>query len=112
MSREAGRACVITIKKRREMVGKSWMSPVRLVVELRLRHDDYVCGRKHKRIIAELRLRDRSVKRRRAGTIVNAVPFLIEQIGLPDQYFGPTRSRTRPRGPAARRRVPRREVTG
>jgi hypothetical protein len=41
MSREAGRACVITIKKRREMVGKSWMSPVRLVVELRLRHDDH-----------------------------------------------------------------------
>jgi len=38
MSREAGRAlAVITIKKRREMAwqGKSWMSAVRLVVELR-----------------------------------------------------------------------------
>jgi len=33
-------SCVITIKKRREMASKSWMSPVRLVVELRLRNDD------------------------------------------------------------------------
>jgi hypothetical protein len=39
------------------------MSPVRLVVELRLRHDDYDCWKIHKRIIAELRLRDRSVER-------------------------------------------------
>jgi hypothetical protein len=31
---------VITIKKRREMAGKFWMSPVRLVVELRLRYGD------------------------------------------------------------------------
>jgi hypothetical protein len=54
---------VITIKKRREMAGKSWMSPVRLVVELRLRNDDYDCWQMHKRIIAELRLRDRSVER-------------------------------------------------
>jgi hypothetical protein len=45
------------------MAGKSWMSPVRLVVELRLRHDDYDCGQMHKRIFAELRLRDRSVER-------------------------------------------------
>jgi hypothetical protein len=33
-------SCVITIKKRREMAVKSWMSPVRQVVELRLRNDD------------------------------------------------------------------------
>ena len=45
------------------MAGKSWMSPVRLVVELRLRSDNYDCGQMHKRIIAELRLRDRSVER-------------------------------------------------
>jgi len=59
-------SCVITIKKRREMAGKSWMSPVKLVVELRLRNDDYDCWqmhKMHKRIIAELRLRDRSVER-------------------------------------------------
>jgi hypothetical protein len=56
-------SCVITIKKRREMAGKSWMSPVKLVVELRLRNDDYDCWQMHKRIIAELRLRDRSVER-------------------------------------------------
>jgi hypothetical protein len=30
-----------------------------LVVELRLRNDDYDCWQMHKRIIAELRLRDR-----------------------------------------------------
>jgi hypothetical protein len=58
-----GGSCVITIKKRREMAGKSWMSPVKLVVELRLRNDDYDCWQMHKRIIAELRLRDRSVER-------------------------------------------------
>jgi hypothetical protein len=46
------------------MAGKSWMSPVRLVVELRLRHDYYDCWQMHKRIIAELRLRDRSVEMR------------------------------------------------
>jgi hypothetical protein len=45
------------------MAGKSWMSPVRLVVELRLRNDDYYCWQMHKRIIAELRLRDWSVER-------------------------------------------------
>jgi hypothetical protein len=45
------------------MAGKSWMSPVRLVVELRLRHDDYDCMQMHKRIIAGLRLRVRSVER-------------------------------------------------
>ena len=39
------------------------MSPVGLVVELRLRHDDYDCGQMHKRIIAELRLRDRPVEK-------------------------------------------------
>jgi hypothetical protein len=55
--------CVITIKKRREMAGKSWMSPVRLVVELRLRNDNYDCWQMHKRIIVELCLRDRSVER-------------------------------------------------
>ena len=64
MSREAGRgSCVITIKKRREMAGKSSMSPVRLVVELRLRNDNYDCWQMHKRIIAELRLRGWSVER-------------------------------------------------
>jgi hypothetical protein len=56
-------SCVITIKKRREMAGKSWMSSVGLVVELRLRNDNYDCWQMHKRIIAELRLRDRSVER-------------------------------------------------
>jgi hypothetical protein len=45
------------------MAGKSWMSPVRLVVELRLRNDNYDCWQMPKRIIAELRLRDRSVER-------------------------------------------------
>jgi hypothetical protein len=45
------------------MAGKSWMSPVKLVVELRLRNDDYDRWQMHKRIIAELRLRDRSVER-------------------------------------------------
>jgi len=45
------------------MAGKSWMSPVRLVVELRLRNDNYDCWQMHTRIIAELRLRDRSVER-------------------------------------------------
>ena len=45
------------------MAGKSWMSPVRLVVELRLRNDNYDCWQMHNRIIAELRLRDRSVER-------------------------------------------------
>ena len=45
------------------MAGKSWMSPVRLVVELRLRNDNYDCWQMQKRIIAELRLRDRSVER-------------------------------------------------
>jgi len=48
----------------------------------------------HKRIIAKLRLRDRSVERWRAGTIVNAVYSSIEQIGAPDQYFGPAGSRS------------------
>jgi hypothetical protein len=33
-------SCVITIKKRREMAVKSWMNPVRQVVELRLRNDE------------------------------------------------------------------------
>ena len=56
-------SCVITIKKWRDMAGKSWMSPVRLVVECRLRNDDYDCGQMQKRIIAQLRLRDRSVER-------------------------------------------------
>jgi hypothetical protein len=56
-------SCVITIKKRREMAGKPWMSPARLVVELRLRNDNYDCWQMHKRIIAELRLRDRSVEK-------------------------------------------------
>jgi hypothetical protein len=37
---ERQEAWVITIKKRREMAGKFWMSPVRLVVELRLRYGD------------------------------------------------------------------------
>jgi hypothetical protein len=45
------------------MAGKSWMSAVRLLVELRLRNDDYDCWQMHKRIIAELRRRDRSVER-------------------------------------------------
>ncbi len=45
------------------MAGKSWMSPVRLVVELRLRNDNYDCWQMHKRIIAELRLRGWSVER-------------------------------------------------
>jgi hypothetical protein len=45
------------------MAVKSWMSPVRLVVELRLRNDNYDCWQMRKRIIAELRLRDRSVER-------------------------------------------------
>jgi hypothetical protein len=39
------------------------MSPVRLVVELRLRNDDHDCWQMHKRIIAELRPRDWSVER-------------------------------------------------
>jgi hypothetical protein len=45
------------------MAGKSWMSSVGFVVELRLRNDNYDCWQMHKRIIAELRLRDRSVER-------------------------------------------------
>jgi hypothetical protein len=49
-------SCVITIKKRREMAGKSWMSPVRLVAELRLRNDNFDCWQMHKRIIAQTSL--------------------------------------------------------
>jgi len=45
------------------MAGKSCMSPVRSVVELRLRNDNYDCWQMHKRIIAELRLRGWSVER-------------------------------------------------
>jgi hypothetical protein len=39
------------------MAGNSWMSPVKLVVGLR--NDNSDCWQMHKRIIAELRLRDR-----------------------------------------------------
>src|SRR5258708_38906684 len=35
-------SCVITIKKRREMAGKSWMSPVRLAGAVRLRNDKLI----------------------------------------------------------------------
>lgn len=43
------------------------MSPVRLVVELRLRNDNYDCWQMHKRIIAELRLRDLWVAKYKSG---------------------------------------------
>ena len=44
MSREAGRALALLLSRSRvRWQAKSWMSPVRLVVELRLRNDDYDC---------------------------------------------------------------------
>jgi hypothetical protein len=48
-------SCVITIKKPRELTGKSRMITVTLTVELRQCNADHDCGHSHKRIVAELR---------------------------------------------------------
>ena len=55
-------SCVITIKKPRELAGKSRTMPVRLAVEFHLCNDDYDCWQTHERVIASLRLRDRPAK--------------------------------------------------
>jgi hypothetical protein len=56
-------SCIFTIKKPRELAGKSRTMPVRLAAELRLRNDDYDCWQTHERVTADLRLCDRSTKR-------------------------------------------------
>ena len=60
------------------MAGKSWMSPVRLVVELRLRNDNYDCWQMHKRIIVELCLRDRIEQYAAEGGELHAHGLVVE----------------------------------